>query len=99
MSQDPAPVKKATFDLNDPPPGHSVKGSFQVDVEEHPHERGVRLFKDVAVFVVSLLGAIAIAYFCVTVVLDVESAPLAKQVASGFLGAIGGTMATILSRK
>lgn len=52
----------STIDLNTPPPNH--KYSVSVEREETAGERGVRLFKDVALFVAALGFVVLIAWLC-----------------------------------
>jgi hypothetical protein len=52
----------STIDLNAPPPNHKFRVS--VEREETEGERKVRLFKDVALFVVALLFVSLVVWLC-----------------------------------
>jgi hypothetical protein len=52
----------STIDLNTPPPNH--KYTVSVEREETAGERQVRLFKDVALFVVAIAFVALVVWFC-----------------------------------
>lgn len=53
----------STINLDKPPPHHVY--TVALEPEEHPAERGVRLFKDIALFLVAIAFVVTIAIICV----------------------------------
>lgn len=54
----------STIDLDKPPPNH--KYNVSIEREETSAEHGIRLFKDVALFVVAIGFIVLIVWFCYT---------------------------------
>ncbi|MBX9897810.1 MAG: hypothetical protein K2Y17_07905 [Qipengyuania sp.] len=80
----------STIDLNSPPPNH--KFSVSLDREETVAERNVRLFKDVALFVVALAFAVIVAWICVSTLQSSTASADAQKWAMSTLTAITGGM-------
>lgn len=85
------------IDLNQPPPNHTFKVS--VDREETDGERRVRLFKDVALFVVALGFVIMIAGLCYSTLLSAAADAEEKKWAMSILSGITGGLIGYLIRK
>lgn len=85
------------IDLNAPPPNHKFKVS--VEREETEGERGVRLFKDVALFVVALGFVVAIASLCYTTLSSTDASAEEKKWAMSLLtGAMGGIVGYLVKK-
>ena len=65
------------IDLNNPLPNHTF--SVSVDRQETDIERNVRLFKDVALFVVALGFVILIVWLCYSTLVAVTAGAEAKK--------------------
>jgi hypothetical protein len=78
----------STIDLNTPPPNHQF--SVSVEREETPAERGVRLFKDVMLFLVAIGFIAVIVWLCVLTLEDGKSSPDAQKWAMSVLSAAAG---------
>jgi hypothetical protein len=77
------------IDLNNPPPNHTF--SVSVDREETDAERNVRLFKDVALFIVALGFVVLIVWLCYFTLIPISaSAEEKKWVMSMLSGGIIG---------
>ncbi len=87
----------STLDLNNPPPNHHY--TVKVDREETPGERGVRLFKDVAFFLVAIGFVVVIAGLCVWTVTSKETSAEEKKWAMSVLSAAAGGVIGYLVRK
>ncbi len=85
------------IDLNSPPPNHTF--SVSVDREETDAERNVRLFKDVALFVVALGFVILIAHLCYATLVSASAGTEEKKWAMSILSAATGGIIGYLVRK
>lgn len=85
------------IDLNNPPPNHTF--SISVDREETGAERGVRLFKDIALFVAALGFVILIAYLCYSTLVSAAASAEEKKWAMSILSAATGGLIGYLVRK
>lgn len=87
----------SSIDLNSPPPNH--KFSVSIDREETEGELRVRLFKDVALFVVALAFVVLIAWLCVSTLLSVAATAEEKKWAMSVISAAAGGVIGYLVRK
>lgn len=87
----------STIDLNSPPPNH--KFSVSVDREETASERGVRLFKDVVLFLVAVGFVLLIVWLCTTTLTAASTSPEEKKWAMSILSAAAGGIIGYLVRK
>lgn len=87
----------STIDLNTPPPDH--KYSISIERKETAGERGIRLFKDVALFLVGIGFVIVIAYLCVTTLGSSAATAEEKKWAMSVLSAATGGIIGYLVRK
>lgn len=87
----------STIDLNTPPPNH--KYSVSVEREETAGERGVRLFKDVALFVAALGFVVLIAWLCYSTLSSSAATAEEKKWAMSVLSAATGGIVGYLIRK
>ena len=87
----------STIDLNSPPPKHRY--SVSVEREETDGERFVRLFKDIALFVVALGFVGLVMILCYTTVVSATAAPEEKKWAMSVLSAAAGGVIGYLVRK
>ena len=85
------------IDLNSPPPNH--KYSVSVEREETAGERHVRLFKDVALFVVALGFVVLIVAVCYSTVSSPAASSEEKKWAMSVLSAAAGGLIGYLVRK
>lgn len=85
------------IDLNQPPPNHTF--SVSVNREETDGERRVRLFKDLALFVVALGFVIMIAALCYATLLSASASAEEKKWAMSILSAATGGLIGYLLRK
>ncbi len=85
------------IDLNQPPPNHTF--SVSVNREETDGERQVRLFKDVALFVVALGFVIMIAELCYSTLYSTTASAEEKKWAMSILSAATGGLIGYLIRK
>ncbi len=85
------------IDLNQPPPNHTF--SVSVNREETDGERQVRLFKDVALFVVALGFVIMIVGLCYATLESSEASAEEKKWAMSVLSAATGGLIGYLIRK
>ena len=86
----------STIDLNNPPPNH--KFAVSIDREESLAERNVRLFKDVALFLLAAGFVVAIVVYCWLTLMSEASAE-EKKWAMSILTAAAGGMIGYLVRK
>jgi hypothetical protein len=85
------------IDLNNPPPNH--KYTVSIDREETTGERGVRLFKDVALFLIAAGFVVAIAVFCYQTMASTTAAADEKKWAMSILSAATAGLIGYLIRK
>ncbi|CAD6878593.1 hypothetical protein [Methylomonas albis] len=85
------------IDLNNPPPNHTF--SVSVDRQETDAERNVRLFKDLALFIVALGFVVLIVWLCyATLVATTTSAEEKKWAMSVLSAATGGIIGYLLRK-
>jgi uncharacterized membrane protein len=91
----------STIDLNTPPPNH--KYTVSVEREETAGERRVRLFKDVALFVVAVAVAVAfvalVVWFCFATLTSPTASADEKKWAMSVLSAAAGGVVGYLVRR
>lgn len=87
----------STIDLNAPPPNH--KFSVSVEREETTGERSVRLFKDVALFLVAIAFVMLIAWLCYSTLASPSATAEEKKWAMSVLSASAGGIIGYLVRK
>ena len=87
----------SSIDLNSPPPNH--KFTVSIDREETAGERRVRLFKDIALFVVAIGFVVVIGWLCFTTLLSASGTPEEKKWAMSILSAAAGGIVGYLVRK
>ena len=87
----------STIDLNAPPPNH--KYSVSVEREETVGERRVRLFKDLALFVVAIAFVILIVCLCYGTLASATATAEEKKWAMSVLSAATGGIIGYLVRK
>ncbi|WP_415878740.1 hypothetical protein [Methylomonas sp. TEB] len=85
------------IDLNNPPPNHTF--SVSVDRQETDAERNVRLFKDLALFVVALGFVVLIVWLCYTTLVASTTSAEEKKWAMSILSAATGGIIGYLLRK
>lgn len=85
------------IDLNNPPPNHNFK--VTVEREETKAERGVRLFKDVALFAVALGAVVVIGWLCYLTLVSTSATAEEKKWAMSILTLIAGGLIGYLVRK
>ncbi|MBX9643629.1 MAG: hypothetical protein K2W91_05945 [Novosphingobium sp.] len=85
------------LDLSAPPPNH--KFSVSVEREETQEERYVRLFKDVAIFLLAVGFVVAVASLCYATLTSSTATPDEKKWAMSILTAISGGIVGYLVRK
>jgi hypothetical protein len=87
----------STIDLNKPPPNHSF--SVALEREETPAEQGVRLFKDVALFLVAIAFVSSIAVVCYRTLASATATADEKKWAMSVLsGATGGIVGYLIRK-
>lgn len=86
-----------TIDLDSPPPNH--KYSVSVEREETTGERYVRLFKDVALFVVAIGFVMLIVWLCYSTLSSSTASAEEKKWAMSVLSAATGGIIGYLVRK
>ena len=86
-----------SIDLNNPPSGHDL--SVSVERQETPGERSVRLFKDVALFVLGLVLVGAVLWLCLTTLQSATAGSDEKRWAQSVLSAAVGGVIGYLVRK
>lgn len=87
----------STIDLNSPPPNH--KFSVSVEREETDGERRVRLFKDVALFVVAVGFVVLLVMLCYSTLSSSTATAEEKKWAMSVLSAATGGIIGYLLRK
>jgi len=87
----------STIDLSTPPPNHRY--SISVEREETAGERKVRLFKEVALFLVAVCFVVLIAWLCYRTLTSSTAAPDEKKWAMSVLSAATGGVIGYLVRK
>ena len=87
----------STIDLNTPPPNH--KFSVSVEREETTGERRVRLFKDVALFLVAIAFVLLITWLCYSTLASSNATAEEKKWAMSVLSASAGGIIGYLVRK
>lgn len=87
----------STIDLNSPPPNQTFNVS--VEPEETAGERGVRLFKDVALFVVAIGFVTLVVWLCYATLLSSAATAEEKKWAMSVLSAATGGIVGYLVRK
>lgn len=87
----------STIDLNTPPPNH--KFSVSVEREETAGERRVRLFKDVALFLVAIAFVMLIAWLRYSTLASPSATAEEKKWAMSVLSASAGGIIGYLVRK
>lgn len=85
------------IDLNQPPPNHTLK--LSVERQETDGERQVRLFKDVALFMVAVCFVILIAWLCYSTLASSTASQEEKKWAMSVLSAATGGIIGYLVRK
>ncbi len=85
------------IDLNNPPPNHTF--SVSVDRQESDAERNVRLFKDLALFLVALGFVILIVCLCYSTLTSPSTSAEEKKWAMSVLSAATGGIIGYLIRK
>ncbi|MBU1666470.1 MAG: hypothetical protein KKG92_13890 [Gammaproteobacteria bacterium] len=86
-----------SIDLNSPPPNH--KFSVSVEREETDGERKVRLFKDVALFIVAIAFVVLIAWLSYSTLTSSSATAEEKKWAMSVLSAAAGGIIGYLVRK
>jgi hypothetical protein len=87
----------STIDLNSPPPNH--KFNVKVEPEETDNERSVRLFKDLALFLVALGFVVLMAWLCYSTLSSGSASAEEKKWAMSVLSAATGGIIGYLVRK
>jgi len=87
----------STIDLNNPPPNHKFDVSIVRD--ETDGERRVRLFKDVALFVVALGFVVLVVWLCYSTLIAPAATAEEKKWAMSVLSAATGGIIGYLVRK
>lgn len=85
------------IDLNKPPPNH--KFSVSVEREETAGERGVRLFKEIALFLVALGFVVLLAWLCYDTLVSPTATADEKRWAMSILSAAAGGIIGYLIKK
>ena len=85
------------LDLDKPPDGHQF--SVTLDPAETSGERAVRLFKDVTLFLVTLILLSMIAWLCFSTLTSLTTTPEEKRWAMSILTAAAGGMVGYLMKK
>jgi hypothetical protein len=85
------------IDLSKPPPNH--KYSVSIEREETKGERGVRLFKDLALFIVAIGFVALIVWLCYSTLTSSSTTPEEKRWAMSILtGAAGGIIGYLVKK-
>ncbi|WKB54929.1 hypothetical protein [Eleftheria terrae] len=85
------------IDLNSPPPNHQF--SVAIDREETRGERGVRLFKDVALFIAALAFVALIGWLCFRTLMASGAGAEEKKWAMSVLSAAAGGIVGYLIKR
>ena len=91
------PDSSKKIDLASPPPGHTFTAS--IEPRETPEERYVRLFKDVALFLVALVFVVAIGWVSFRTLSSSAASPDEKRWAQSALTGVLGGLVGCLVRK
>jgi hypothetical protein len=86
-----------SIDLNSPPPNHNY--NIKVDPKETDGDRAVRLFKDVALFLVAIGFVILLAVLCYGTLTSSTTTPEEKKWAMSILSGAAGGIIGYLIRK
>ena len=86
-----------SIDLNSPPPNHNY--NIKVDPKETDGERTVRLFKDVALFLVAIGFVVLLAFLCYSTLASATATPEEKKWAMSILSGAAGGIVGYLIRK
>ena len=85
----------STLDLNNPPSNHTV--TLSLEPEEKNLDLSLRLFKDLALFVVALGFVVLVVYLCYeTLVSTTEQTEEKKWAMSVLSGATGGILGYLM---
>ena len=87
----------STIDLNSPPPKHQF--SVSVEKEETASERNVRLFKDVVLFLLTIVFVTLLAWLCFDTLQNKNASPETQKWAMSILSASAGGMVGYLIKK
>jgi hypothetical protein len=85
------------IDLNNPPPNHTYK--VNIDRDETDGERRVRLFKDLALFVVALGFVLLVGWLCYSTLTSLTASADEKKWAMSIISATAGGLVGYLIRK
>ena len=85
------------IDLNAPPPNH--KFSVSIEREESEGDRRVRLFKDVALFLVAIAFVLLITWLCYSTLTSPSASAEDKKWAMSLLSAATGGIVGYLLRR
>ncbi len=85
------------LDLNQPPPNHHF--SVSVEREETDIERNVRLFKEVALFIVAIGFVVLMVWLCYSTLVSANTSADEKKWAMSVLSAATGGIIGYLVRK
>ena len=85
------------IDLNAPPPNH--KFSVSIEREETDGDRQVRLFKDVALFIVAIAFVLLMAWLCYSTLTSPGASAEEKKWAMSVLSAAAGGIIGYLVRR
>lgn len=86
-----------SIDLNRPPPDHNY--SIKVDPKETDGDRAVRLFKDLALFLVAIGFVILLAVLCYGALTSGTTTPEEKKWAMSIISGAAGGIIGYLIRK
>ncbi|MES2830389.1 MAG: hypothetical protein V4695_00165 [Pseudomonadota bacterium] len=86
-----------SIDLNSPPPDHNY--SIKVDPKETDGDRAVRLFKDVALFLVAVGFVVLLAVLCYSTLSSATASPDEKKWAMSIISGAAGGIIGYLVRK
>ena len=86
-----------SIDLNSPPPDHNY--NIKVDPKETDSDRAVRLFKDVALFLVAIGFVVLLAILCYVTLTSSTTSPEEKKWAMSIISGAAGGIIGYLIRK
>ena len=86
-----------SIDLNSPPPDHNY--NIKVDPKETDGDQAVRLFKDVALFLIAIGFVILLAVLCYSTLISSTTTPEEKKWAMSILSGAAGGIIGYLIRK
>ncbi len=78
----------STVDLNDPPPGQRF--NFAIETQETAGEHAVRLFKDVALFLLAIGFVCLLVTLCYRTLTSASASPDAQKWAMSIFSLLGG---------